>query len=217
LGLFITFEGIEGCGKSTQLALLKDYIASKGGKVVVVREPGGTRTGEQVRSILLNSGGEGLESRTELFLYEACRAQLVARVIRPALKEGSTVLCDRFTDSTIAYQGYGRGLDIDSIRRMNELATGGLVPDVTILLDCDEAVGVNRALGRIEAAGGEDREDRFEKEALAFHRRVREGFAELSAADKRIRMVDASGEIASIHKKICDIIDMAARAADAEV
>lgn len=217
MGLFITFEGIEGCGKSTQMALLKDYIALNGGKVVAVREPGGTRTGEQVRSILLNSGGEGLESRTELFLYEACRAQLVARVIRPALKEGSTVLCDRFTDSTIAYQGYGRGLDIDSIRRMNELATGGLVPDVTILLDCDEAVGVNRALGRIEAAGGEDREDRFEKEALVFHRRVREGFAELCAADGRIRMVDASGEIASIHKKICDIIDIAARAANGEV
>lgn len=216
MGLFITFEGIEGCGKSTQMALLKDYLSSGGGKVVAVREPGGTKTGERVRSILLNSGGEGLDPFTELFLYEACRAQLVARVIRPALEEGATVLCDRFIDSTIAYQGYGRGLDIDSIRRMNDLATGGLTPDVTILLDCDEAVGVNRALGRIEAACGEDREDRFEKEALAFHRRVREGFLVLCAAEGRIRLVDASGEIPSIHKKICDIIDMAALAARGE-
>jgi dTMP kinase len=217
LGLFITFEGVEGCGKSTQMALLKDYIESGGGRVVAVREPGGTGTGEQVRSILLNSGGEGLDPFTELFLYEACRAQLVARVIRPALEEGATVLCDRFIDSTIAYQGYGRGLDIEAIRTLNNLATGGLVPDVTILLDCDEAMGLNRAFGRIEAAGGENREDRFEKEALTFHRKVREGFAVLCAsAEGRIKMVDASGEIPSIHKKICDIIDIAASAANGD-
>jgi len=217
LGLFITFEGIEGCGKSTQVALLKDYIASGGARVVAVREPGGTKTGELVRSILLNSGGEGIDPWAELFLYEACRAQLVARVIRPALEEGATVLCDRFIDSTVAYQGFGRGLDVEAIKTMNALVTGGLVPDVTILLDCDEATGVNRALGRIEEAGGEDREDRFEKEALAFHRKVREGFIELCASEGRIKRVDASGEIPSIHKKICDIIDIAARAADGEV
>lgn len=213
MGLFITFEGVEGCGKSTQMGLLKDHIASGGVKVVSVREPGGTKTGEMVRSILLNSGGEGLDPWAELFLYEACRAQLVANVIRPALEEGATVLCDRFTDSTLAYQGYGRGLDIVAIRTLNTLATGGLTPDVTILLDCDVQVGLERALGRIEAAGGAQREDRFEKEALAFHRKVREGFLELCASGPRIKRVDSSGEIPSIHKKICDIIHIAASAA----
>ena len=217
MGLFITFEGVEGCGKSTQMGLLKEHLASGGVKVVAVREPGGTKTGEMVRSILLNSGGEGLDPWAELFLYEACRAQLVANVIRPALEEGATVLCDRFTDSTLAYQGFGRGLDIDSIRRMNDLATGGLTPDVTILLDCDVQVGLGRALERIEAAGGAHREDRFEKEALAFHRKVRDGFLELCASGPRIKRVDASGEIHSIHKKICDIIDIAASAARGDV
>lgn len=211
MGLFITFEGVEGCGKSTQMALLKDHLATGGQRVVAVREPGGTKTGEQVRSILLNSGDEALDPWAELFLYEACRAQLVANVIRPALEEGATVICDRFTDSTIAYQGFGRGLDVEAIKTMNTLATGGLAPDATILLDCDPAVGLERALERINAAGTGEREDRFEKEALSFHARVRDGFLELEKeSGGRIKVVDAAGEIPSIHKKICDIIDLVA-------
>lgn len=211
MGLFITFEGVEGCGKSTQMALLKEHLDSGSQRVLAVREPGGTKTGELVRSILLNSGDEALDPRAELFLYEACRAQLVANVIRPALEEGATVICDRFTDSTIAYQGFGRGLDIEAIKGLNSLATGGLAPDVTILLDCDPAVGLERALGRIDAAGGKEREDRFEKEALSFHGRVRAGFLELEKeSGGRIKRVDAAGGIPSIHKKICDIIDLVA-------
>ncbi|MFQ5735337.1 MAG: dTMP kinase [Thermodesulfobacteriota bacterium] len=207
MGLFITFEGIEGSGKSTQMGLLKEYIESRGARVVAVREPGGTGVGERVRSILLNSGGEPMGPLAELFLYEACRAELVKDVIRPALEGGATVICDRFTDSTIAYQGYGRGLDIEAIRTLNRLAAGGLSPDVTILLDCDVEQGLGRALGRIEAATGADKEDRFEREDVAFHRRVREGFLELSRTEARIRRVDASGEIPSIHRDICDIIE----------
>ncbi|MDP2689878.1 MAG: dTMP kinase [Deltaproteobacteria bacterium] len=209
MGLFITFEGIEGCGKSTQMGLLKARLDKKGEKAVAVREPGGTGAGERVRSILLNSGGEGLDPWAELFLYEACRAQLVKEVIRPALEAGVTVICDRFIDSTLAYQGYGRGLDLEAVRTLNRLATGGLVPDVTILLDYGVEEGLKRAFGRMESAKGE-REDRFEKEAVAFHRRVREGYLELSRIEARIKRVDASAEISSIHKEICDIItDMA--------
>ncbi len=206
MGLFITFEGIEGCGKSTQMALLKGYLDSRGVKALAVREPGGTPVGEKVRSILLNSEGAGLDAWAELFLYEACRAQIVKDVIRPALEDGATVLCDRFTDSTIAYQGRGRGLDIPSIETLNNLATGGLVPDVTILLDCGVEEGLKRAISRIEATGGKAREDRFEKEDAAFHARVKEGYLELERANERIKRVDASGEIQSIHGKICDII-----------
>lgn len=206
LGLFITFEGIEGCGKSTQMGLLKDYLASRGVKTLAVREPGGTSIGERIRSLLLNSEGEGIDPMTELFLYEACRTELVRKVIVPALTSGTTVICDRFIDSTLAYQGYGRGLDPDAVRTLNRLATGGLTPDVTILLDCGVEVGLKRAFGRMEAGKG-PREDRFEKEDMAFHRRVREGYLKLAGTEARIRLVDASREIPSIHEELCDIIE----------
>lgn len=150
-GFFITFEGVEGCGKSTQMELLKGWFEERGEKVLAVREPGGTKLGEKVRAILLNSQGESIDPWAELFLYEACRAQLVSNVIRPALLKGLTVICDRFTDSTIAYQGYGRGLDTGAILSANALATGGLTPGVTLLIDCDPEVGLRRAWKRIEA------------------------------------------------------------------
>jgi len=207
LGLFITFEGIEGCGKSTQIALLKGYlIEKKGREVLTVREPGGTLLGEKVRAILLESGQEPPDPWAELFLYEACRAQLVSRVIKPALSAGKVVISDRFFDSTLAYQGFGRGLDVEKIEGLNALATGGLVPDLTFLVDCAEEVGLKRAWARINASMGA-REDRFEKEELAFHRRVRDGFLEIARAAPRVKVVDGSREISTVHGEIRDIIE----------
>jgi len=206
LGFFITFEGIEGCGKSTQLELLKAHLEKKGRAVFSVREPGGTLLGERVRSVLLNGTEEGIDPWAELFLYEACRAQLVAKVIRPALAQGKVVLCDRFFDSTLAYQGFGRGLDVEKIEGLNALATGGLVPDLTFLVDCAEEVGLKRAWARINESMGA-REDRFEKEELAFHRRVRDGFLEIARAAPRVKVVDGSREISTVHGEIRDIIE----------
>lgn len=207
MGLFITFEGIEGCGKSTQIALLKGYLTEKKGKgVLTVREPGGTVLGEKVRAILLETGNEPPDPWAELFLYEACRAQLVSRVIKPALAAGKVVISDRFFDSTLAYQGFGRGLDRTAIKRLNAIAAEGLVPDVTILLDCKAEEGLERAFARMASSGGA-REDRFEREDIDFHRRVREGFLKAAREEPRVRVVDASAEISTVHKHICYIID----------
>lgn len=207
MGFFITFEGIEGCGKTTQVELLKGYLEKKGKEVLKLREPGGTALGEKVRAILLNSEAEPIDPWAELFLYEACRAQIVSNVIRNALGEGKIVICDRFTDSTIAYQGYGRGLDVGSIASLNEMATGGLKPGLTILVDCDPEVGLKRAWSRIEVTSGA-KEDRFEKEDIIFHKKVREGFLKIAAQEpQRVRVVRGEAEIPSIHKEICDIIE----------
>lgn len=209
MGFFITFEGIEGSGKSTQMELAKGYLRKKGADVLSLREPGGTSLGERVRSILLNSSDEPIDPWAELFLYEACRAQLVNTVIKPALASGKTVICDRFTDSTLAYQGYGRGLDLSSVAEANRLATGGLNPGLTILLDCDPEEGLKRAWSRIGAAKGE-KEDRFEKESILFHRKVRQGYLSIAGNEPgRVKVVTSKGEIASIHKEICYIIDKA--------
>ncbi len=205
-GLFITFEGVEGCGKSTQMELLKGWFEERGGRVLALREPGGTGLGEKVRAILLNPQGEVIDPFAELFLYEACRAQLVNNVIRPALHKGLTVICDRFTDSTLAYQGYGRGLDIGAVLSANALAAKGLTPRITILIDCDPEVGLRRAWKRIEA--GAMGEDRFEREDISFHRRVRDGYLDMAKKEPgRIKVVDGSREIPLIHKEICDIIN----------
>ncbi len=203
--MFITFEGIEGSGKSTQMRLLKDYFEQQGRSVLTLREPGGTELGEGVRSMLLTVSDEEISPLTELFLYEACRAQLVSNVIRPALKDGLIVLCDRFTDSTLAYQGYGRGLDMHSITSLNETATGGLTPDITFLLDIEADSGLKRAWSRLGAQDGV-KEDRFEREDIEFHKKVRAGFLEIAAKSERVRIVDGSGEIHSIHEDICVIM-----------
>ncbi len=208
LGFFITFEGIEGCGKSTQKELLKGYLEKRGREVLTVREPGGTLLGEKVRAILLEAGDEPIDPWAELFLYQACRAQLVKRVIRPALDAGKVVISDRFYDSTLAYQGFGRGLDKAAVKRLNALGSGGLVPDMTFLIDCEPEEGLKRAFSRIASAKGA-REDRFEREDLDFHRRVREGFLRAARREPRIKVVDGSAEISTVHKEICDIIDRA--------
>jgi len=209
--LFITFEGIEGSGKSTQIELLKGYLENKGLSVLSLREPGGTALGESVRGHLLTVGDEEICPAAELFLYEACRAQLVAKVIRPALGAGSIVLCDRFIDSTLAYQGSGRGIDAAHIRSMNETASGGLIPDITFFLDIETEAGLKRAWSRLNNKEGEGedgvKEDRFEREEMAFHDRVRGGFLEIAAREKRVRVIDGRREIHSIHLEICAIID----------
>jgi dTMP kinase len=215
LGLFITFEGVEGCGKTTQMEMLTDHLEWKGKKVLAVREPGGTELGERVRSILLNiekeeteGESEGLDPWAELFLYEACRVQLVSKRIKPALEEGKVVICDRYTDSTVSYQGYGRGLDIDAVRSVNTLGSMGMVPDITFVLDCAPEVGLKRAGSRIESIKTGPREDRFEKEDIEFHNRVRDGYLKLAGKEPdRVKVIDAEREIAVIHKEICDIIE----------
>ncbi|HSB69304.1 MAG TPA: dTMP kinase [Candidatus Methylomirabilis sp.] len=190
-GLFVTFEGGEGSGKTTQLKSLLAQLRATGRDVLETRDPGGTPIGKQVRELLLDRENTRMAAMAELFLYEASRAQLVDEVIRPALREGRIVLCDRFTDSTLAYQGHGRGLDRDLILRLNDLATGGLRPDLTLLLDLPPEVGLARAEKRLTHP--RSRRDRMEAERLSFHQRVREGYLAIAAADPtRVVLLDAS-------------------------
>lgn len=189
---FITFEGIEGCGKSTQLQLLAKKLSARSMGVTVTREPGGCAIADQIRNILLDAGNSALTPLAELFLYAAARAQHVTEVIRPALAASRTVLCDRFTDATLAYQGYGRQLDVATIARLNQQATGGTVPDLTVLLDCPVELGLQRAFARINSSQGA-REERFELESIQFHQRVRRGYLALAAAEPdRFLVIDGS-------------------------
>lgn len=194
-GVFITFEGGEGSGKSTQIRALTRRLEAAGVAVRALREPGGTSAGEAIRAILLDPAHTGLDPRAELLLYEAARAQLVAEVIEPALAAGEVVVCDRFYDSTTAYQGYARGLDLEEIDRLNHAATGGLVPDATVILDIDPEAGLARA-----TVGGADR---LEGEDAAFHRAVREGFLAIAATERdRVRVVDAAGTIDEVTARV---------------
>jgi len=209
-GLFITFEGGEGSGKTSQLRPLLAYLRSTGKDVVETRDPGGTSIGKQIRALLLDRDTR-MAPATELLLYEASRAQLVQEIIRPALAAGRVVLCDRFTDSTVAYQGYGRGLDLHCIARLNALATDGLRPDLTFLLDLDPAVGLLRATQRV--AERQAQRDRIEGEVLAFHQRVRTGYRTIAAAEpQRVIVLDASGGMAEIEARIRRRVDEALRA-----
>lgn len=204
-GKFITLEGIEGSGKSTQIALLANYLQSLGMPLVLTREPGGTPIGDEIRKILLDPANTTLDPRAELLLYAASRAQHLKEIIMPHLEKG-VVLCDRFADATLAYQGYGRGLDIDLIRRLDTIVCAGLRPDLTILLDIDAATGVERARGR-NSSRGLDREARFENEAIAFHERVRQGYLTLARAEPdRIRIVEASRPMDAIQAEIRKIV-----------
>lgn len=189
-GLFISFEGVEGAGKTTQIALARQALTALGHPPLLLREPGGTAIGDRIRQLLLERSDEPMRPLAEFFLFCASRNQLVESVIRPALERGDVVLCDRFTDSSLAYQGFARGLPLEALRHLNEVATGGLKPDLTLLLDLPVEAGLARARLRREAAGIDDR---FEAEQLEFHRRVREGFLSLAAAEPaRIRIIDAS-------------------------
>ncbi len=195
---FITFEGIEGCGKTTQLRRLAERLTAAGIPFIVTREPGGCPIADEIRGILLDAKNSALVPEAELLLYAAARTQHVQEVVRPALAAGTHVLCDRFFDATVAYQGYGRGLDLQLIRQLNDIATGGLAPDLTILLDCPVETGLDRALARINATSGQ-REERFELESIEFHRRVRDGYLALAAAEPaRFRIVDGNRVIEEI-------------------
>ena len=181
--MFITFEGIDGSGKTTQLRRVAERLANP----LVTKEPGGTPTADRIRSILLDANSK-LDPLAEVLLFAASRHQHVVEVIRPALNAGRTVLCDRYTDATLAYQGFGRLLDLDRLRALNDWATGSLRPDLTLLFDIDEETGVRRARGR----GGD--ELRFEAEDLRFYRRVREGYLTLAVAEpKRFAIIDGHG------------------------
>jgi dTMP kinase len=206
-GTFITFEGIEGSGKSTQIALLAASLKSQGKRVVLTREPGGTPIGDQIRKILLDPTNSALDPKAELLLYAASRAQHLHDVILPAIVAGATVLCDRFSDATLAYQGYGRGLDIEMIQALDRLVTAGMRPDLTLLLDIDAAAGVARAHGR-NAVQGLEAEARFENEAIAFHERVRQGYLTLAREfPERVRMVDAALSPEAVQVSILKIVN----------
>ena len=205
-GYFITFEGPEGAGKSSQIQLLGSALTAAGYEVVVTREPGGTPLAEAIRNVVKgHQGAEAVHPVTELLLMEAARSQHVSCVIRPALEAGKVVLCDRFYDSTTAYQGGGRGLDMDTIIRLKSLASLGTDPDLTILLDLAPERGFERTGRRAETQG---EYDRFELEKLDFHRRVRSVFLELARRDpRRMKVVDADREPAAIHRDIKEAVD----------
>lgn len=191
--MFISFEGIEGSGKSTAQRLLAEHLQGLGYDPLLTREPGGCALGRSLRPILLDARTRGLSSRAELYLFLADRAQHVAEVIRPALEAGQAVLCDRYTDSTLAYQGYGRGLDPEHLRRINDMATGGLMPDLTLLLDLPVHCGLERAGLRNREEGTVLSEGRFDAESLEFHERVRQGYRSLSAEEpERFAIIDAA-------------------------
>ncbi len=198
-GVLITVEGCEGTGKSTQSESIAEALRSSGMLVTTVREPGGTPVGESVREILLDTDNDALEPRAELLLYEASRAQLVHQVVVPALVAGGAVVCDRFSDSTTAYQGYGRGLPIDEVVRLNAFATAGLTPDITIVLDLPPTEGLARATG--EGA------DRLEAEEIGFHERVREGFLRIAEAEpERVFVVDATGSREQVAARVLEAL-----------
>lgn len=202
-GLFITFEGVEGSGKSTQRRRLAESLRKAGQPVVETREPGGTAIGEAIRSVLLNARNRDMTPETELFLYLASRAQLTREVIAPALREGAIVLCDRFADATVAYQGYGRGLDLHLIVAVNRLATGGVMPDRTFLLDLDPVEGLSRVKERRQTSLLDPSLDRLEAETLEFHYRVRKGYLTLAQGEPhRFRVIDAAASEETVAQAI---------------
>lgn len=204
---FITVEGGDGSGKTTHLSLLRDYLSSKGLSCLMTREPGDTALGRGLRQLLVQSSTPALSPETELFLILADRAEHVRSVIRPGFERQQLVLCDRFTDSTIAYQGYGRGLDLDLLHRMNRFATGGVAPDLTFLFDCAVDIALKRASERM-AAGGAQREDRFERESMDFHKRVREGFLKVAQAEpSRVIVINTEDSRESVHRRMREIVD----------
>jgi dTMP kinase len=197
LGKLITFEGIDGCGKSTQMRLLERYLTEHGHDVVSTREPGGTELGKKIRSALLDGGKDSVEPLTELLLYAADRAQHTRQVIMPALAAGKVVLSDRFYDATTVYQGYARGFDLKLVNQLNELATGGLKPDLTFLFDLDVETGLKRTRRRGYQTGeAATRPDRLDQEPVEFHERVRRAYLEIAAREpQRFRVIPAAGPV----------------------
>lgn len=206
MATFITFEGPEGSGKSTQIVLLAEALEHAGSRVLVTREPGGTPIGDAVRAILLDRLHTEMSPRAETLLFNAARAQIVDQVIRPALAAGQIVLCDRYADSTLAYQGYGHGQSLDDLRRLGVYATGGLTPDLTIYLDIDVRAGLQR-----KQAGAAEEWNRMEEKTLAYHQAVRQGYWALAAAEpQRWLVIDATQSVAAIHGEIMQRVQQTA-------
>lgn len=200
-GIFISMEGPDGSGKSTQLELLKKYLSDKGYEIIITREPGGTRISEAVREIILNKEYTEMSYMTEALLYASARAQLVSEVIKPAIDEGKAVISDRFVDSSAVYQGMARGLGVENVYKMNEFAIQGVMPDLTIHLDLPAKVGISRKKDQKEL-------DRMELEALDFHEKVAEGYRKLAElAPDRIYTIDATLPIDDIHGLIIEKIE----------
>ena len=196
-GLFITFEGADGCGKTTQIKLLDEYLRAKGYQTLLTREPGSKGLGEKLREILLNYDGD-VSPVAESFLFLADRAQHVDCIIKPALDKGIIVLCDRHTDSTLAYQGYGRGLDLEEIRKLNKIATSGLTPDLTIVFDVD----IETSQARVGAE-----KDRMESAGIEFFQRVRNGFLEIAKQEPaRVKVINSADSIENVHKRVVELV-----------
>ncbi len=207
-GKFITIEGPEGCGKTTQSDILVRHLRERGHEVILTREPGGTRIGEVIRSLVLDAKYGEMAPLAELLLMAASRAQHVLEKIRPAIEQGKMVICSRFSDATIAYQGWGRGFDVDLLKKINKIATGGLTPDLTLVIDIDVATGLRRAFGveKAEAKTGEG--DRLESEDIGFHERVRKGYLDLAQREpKRVKVIDGGGTIDEVSAGITRAVD----------
>ena len=196
-GLFITFEGVDGCGKTTQIKLLDEYLKKMGYETILTREPGARGLGEKLREILLNYDGD-VSSKCESFLFLADRAQHVDCIIKPALEKGIVVLCDRHTDSTLAYQGYGRGVNVDELKYLNNMATGGLKPNLTIVFDVDIETSAKRV--------GKEK-DRMESAGIEFFQRVRNGFLEIAKYEpERVKVIDSTKSIELIHNEVLELV-----------
>jgi dTMP kinase len=207
MGLFIVFEGIEGCGKTTQISLAGKFLNEHNIPCMVTREPGGTPIGDEIRKILLSAKNSDILPLTELLLYTASKVQHLHQIIQPAMNNGIIVLCDRFFDATMAYQGYGEGLPLVLLEKVRSLALSGLAPDLTILLDCAADLGLNRSLSRIRTEGKEQAEGRFEAKELAFHERVREGYLQLAHREpQRFQIIDGGLPVEDAQQKICSCL-----------
>jgi dTMP kinase len=205
---FITFEGGDGTGKSTQIRLLQRHLIAQGKSCLTTREPGGTSLGQLLRQALLESGNLPISSSAELFLYLADRAQHVHEVIAPAITQGKIVLSDRYTDSTVVYQGFGRGFDVQLLLSLNKIASQGLTPDITFLLDCPVELGLSRTVHRRSDPSKANNDDRFENENLEFHEKVRRGFLDLARAEpERFYVIDASQSEEEVFAAVKEIVD----------
>jgi dTMP kinase len=208
MGLFITFEGSEGSGKTTQIRKAADYLKGKGVSCIVTEEPGGTSLGNELRKLLLNRSSLRITGKSELLLFSAARAQHVEEVILPAINEGTMVLCDRYSDATVAYQGFGRGVEISDVRWINDFASQHLQPDLTLFFNLPGKAGLGRARGRIANMVEGPAEDRFESEDLDFHMRVWEGYYTLIKEEPgRFRVIDASKGIDEVYRDVCQCLD----------
>jgi dTMP kinase len=204
--MFITFEGVEGCGKTVQARLLAEHLRQMGLPVVLTREPGGTDIGDQIRAVLHDIGNTAMLPTSEILLYSAARAQIVGQLICPALAAGQVVVCDRYADSTLAYQGYGRGLSLEALRYITAFATGGLRPDLTLLLDVDVEAGLGRKHAAFRAQ--QDELNRMDRQTVDFYTRVRDGYRTLVALEPaRWVVVDAGRDIDTIQREIQSLVD----------